>query len=237
MTKSVGLFVLIAAGLTLTATLALAAQPQKRAVYFGGTGGEESTAIRFEVSANGSMLTKFSGPFEAACGNPAPGPPDYQKQAPISGGHFAVKEIVPAGSKNSVVISGRFGAHGSVKGKVAIATQCLLPPDFNSGPVKHKTLSWSGTSEPQGTGSAYCLSLSRQLPGKGPFTFETITEVATTCKTVKKALDAGSFATTTEPPDIFGQFTTPGWTCTRNTSTGRYTCTKAKANFSFSHGI
>ena len=74
MTKSVGLFALVAAAFTLTATLALAAQPQKRAVYFGGTGGEESTAIRFEVSANGSMLTKFGGPFEAACGNPAPAP-------------------------------------------------------------------------------------------------------------------------------------------------------------------
>lgn len=234
MTKSVGLFALIAAAFTLTATLALAAQPQKRAVYFGGAGREESTAIRFEVSANGSMLTKFRGPFEAACGNPAPGPPHYQKQAPISGGRFAVKEILPADSKNSVVISGRFSAHGGVKGKVAIATQCLLPPNFNSGPVKHKTLSWSGTSEPQGTGSAYCLSVSRQLPGKGVFAFETITEVATTCKTVDKAIDAGSFTTTTEPPDIYGQFTTPNWTCTRSTSTDRYSCTKAKASFSFS---
>ena len=241
MTKSVGLFALIAAAFTLTATLALAAQPQKGAVYFGGTGGEESSAIGFEVSANGSMLTKFSGPYEAACSNLAPGPPTYQKQAPISGGRFSVKEILPAHSKNSVVISGRFGAHGSVKGKIAIATQCLLPPNFNSGPVKHKTLSWSGTSEPQGTGSAYCLSVSRHLPGKGLFTFETITEVATTCKVVDKAIDAGSFTTTTEPPDIFGQFTTPGWTCNRGTGneneSGRYTCTKAKASFSFSHGL
>jgi hypothetical protein len=237
MTKPIGIFALVAAVSTITATLALAAQPQKKAVYFGGTGGEESTAIRFEVSANGSMLTKFSGPFEAACGNPAPGPPNYQKQAPISGGRFAVKEILPADSKNSVVISGRFGAHGSVKGKITVATQCLLPPNFNSGPVKHKTLSWSGTSEPQGNGSGYCFGVSRHIPGKGVFAFETITETATTCKTVKKALDAGSFTTTTEPSDIYGQFTTPNWTCTRSTSTYRYSCTKAKASFSFSAGL
>jgi hypothetical protein len=241
MTKSVGLSALIAAAFTLIAPLALAAQPQKGAVYFGGTGGEESAAIRFEVSANGSMLTKFSGPYAAACSNPAAANPNYQKQARISGGHFAVKEIVPAHSKNSVVISGRFGAHGSVKGKITIATQCLQPPNFNSGPVKHKTVSWSGTSEPHGAGSAYCLSVSRQLPGKGPFTFEAITEVATTCKVVDKAIDAGNFTTTTEPPDIFGQFTTAGWTCTRGTGneneSDRYSCTKAKASFSFSQGL
>ena len=103
---------------------------------------------------------------------PRPRPPRITKQSPISGGRFAVREILPAGSKNSVVISGRFGAHGSVKGKITVATQCLLPPNFNSGPVKHKTLSWSGTSEHEGNGSGYCFGVSRHIPGKGVFALE-----------------------------------------------------------------
>lgn len=46
---------------------------------------------------------------------------------------------------------------------------------------------------------------------------------------VDKAIHVGSFTTTTTPPDIYGQFATPGWTCTRDTSNNRFTCTKGES--------
>lgn len=235
MIKPIGLVACLVAAFALTVTPALAAQPRKGAVYVGSVGGESQ--IKFEVAKSGRTLTHFSAPLEAACSNPAPGNPQYPKQARISGGRFTVEEIVPAHSQDSVVFTGSFTANGGVTGKIAVATQCLLPPDFKSGPVKHKTVSWSGTSEPQGKDSGYCFEVSREIPGKGSFTFASITEIATTCKAVDEAIHAGSFTTTTTPPDIYGQFATPGWTCTRNTSEDRFTCTKAKASFSFTSGL
>lgn len=234
MRKAIGASACAAAAFALMVTLALAAAPQKGAVYVGSIG---ESRIQFEVSANGRELSHFSAPLEAACSNIAPSSPQYPKQANISGGRFTVKQIVPAGSKNSVVFAGHFTANGGVTGKITVATQCLLPPDFKTGPVKHKTVSWSGTSEPQGKGSGYCFEVSRKIPGKGPFTFASIVEVATTCKAVDKAIHAGRFTTTTTPPDIYGQFATRGWMCTSDTSDNRFTCAKAKASFSFTRGL
>lgn len=235
--------------LAIVAT-ALAAQPNKGAVYAGrlavpgetakscsaprsggGKNGGSNNAIGsvvcFEVSANGASLTDFTGPYVQACGDPGVATKSYPTHAKISNGRFTVKQIVPAHSKNSTTVSGRFAANGRVTGTVKVATQCLLPPNFNSGPVKHKTYSWSGTSEPSGAGSANCFE-------RGQFT--QIITIRTTCKVAFHAMTKGKFAavmtpaTTTTPPPTF---TTPGWKCANSAASGGYTCTKGKEGFSF----
>jgi hypothetical protein len=235
----------------LPVAVALAAQPTKRAIYDGavagrvlqscsaptkgkgrgsGSGGGGSL-VCFEVSRNGKSLSDFQGPYVQACGNIGPAALTYQTHAEISRGRFVVKLIVPAHSKNSIVITGQFVAHGGVRGKIRVATQCLLPPNFNSGPVKHETLSWSGTSEPDGKASAFCFDDVRKHGS-----FVQIVEIGTTCRTVKAALDRGTYhdSTATTPQT----FTTRGWTCSlRSSTTGEFDCSKSKARFSFIHSI
>jgi hypothetical protein len=234
--------------LAIVAT-ALAAQPNNGALYVGklaavsemaescsvpkgGTGRGAGTnagghKVCFEISPNGASLTDFSGPYVQACGNLGVATLSYPTHAEVSNGRFVVKLIVPAHSKNGITVSGRFAANGRVHGIVKVATQCLLPPNFNSGPIKHKSYSWSGSSEPSGAGSAYCFEHGQ---------FSQISTVRTTCQVAYRAMTKGKFtavtatAMTTIPPPTF---TTPGWKCTNTTASGGYTCTKAKGSFSF----
>ena len=145
-------------------------------------------------------------------------------------GKFRLKQILPPHSKDSAVLTGRFTAHGGVTGKVKVATQCLLPPNFNSGPIRHKTFSWSATSEPAGKTSRWCPDRARQVPKYGPFFFTDVIEKNTTCKTVAKAIKAGKI---TPQPTAAPTFSTPGWACGRSMTTGRYICTRRKASFSW----
>lgn len=218
----------------LTVATALAVEPNKGAVY-EQTG---SVSVSFEVSHSGKSITGFKGPSLHACGVLAPGSASFPKHAKISHGAFVVKEIVPAHSKDDEIVSGHFTAHGAVKGTVKVATQCLLPPNFNSGPVKHKTFHWSATSEPAGPSSRYCLDLNRSEPGRGMYDFSSIIVLHTTCPTADHAIKAGKF-TKAPPPDTTGPpvFTTPGWACERNPTSGRYTCTRHRASFSWLEGV
>jgi hypothetical protein len=205
-------------------------------VYFPS---DSSPLVDFEVAKNGKYLTNIDTREFVACANLGPAPPTWPTRAPISGPRFTVSEIVPAHSKNSVRMKGHFTKNGGVKGVIEVATQCLLPPNFNSGPVKHKTFSWSATSEPQGKASAYCEPRSRQIPSKGVFEFSNIIVIRTTCPVVYKAINAGTFITTGTTgvnEDIFGEFSTPGWTCTRNVTTDTYVCKKPGKSFSFING-
>lgn len=202
-------------------TVALATSPNKGAVYKATA---SSPFISFEVSANGKSVLHLSARNNLITCGPAPGSIKWPAHVKISGGRFTV--TVHEASPNSNTVTGRFLVNGRVKGKLKQTIRCLLPPNFNSGPVKHKTLSWSATSEPAGKASRYCLD--HRHAGK---TFASIIEISTTCKTVYGAMDAGTF--TEVPPAPAPTFTTPGWTCNRNPTSGRYTCSRAKASFSF----
>jgi hypothetical protein len=237
----------------LPVAVALAAQPTKGAIYDGAVAGRGAEAqscsapvkekgrgggsngggslVCFEVSRNGKSLSDFQGPYVQACANIGVASLSYQTHAKISGGRFVVKLMAPAHSKNSIVITGQFVAHGGVRGKIRVATQCLRPPNFNSGPVKHETLSWSGTSEPDGKASAFCFDDVRKHGS-----YVNIVEIATTCQTVKAALNRGTYhdSTATTPQT----FATRGWTCALQSATsGEFECSKSKARFSFIHSI
>lgn len=128
-------------------------------------------------------------------------------------------------------MTGQFLAHGGAKGTLEQTIRCLRPPNFNSGPVKHVTVSWSATSEPAGNTSRYCLDHTHKFPPpRGSFTFSTIIETHTTCAPVYAAMNAGAFASTAP-----FAFSTPGWICTEpgNGSEFPMRCTKGKAIFSF----
>jgi hypothetical protein len=237
----------------LPVAVALAAQPTKGAIYDGAVSGQGAEApscsapvkgtgrgsgssgggsgVCFEVSRNGKSLSDFQGPYVQACSNIGVATLSYQTHAEISGGRFVVKLIVPAHSKNSIVITGQFVGHGGVKGRIRVATQCLRPPNFNSGPVRHKTLSWSGTSEPDGKASGFCFDDVRK---HGSYVH--IIETGTTCRIVKAALDRGTYHDSTAmTPQTFA---TRGWTCALGSATtGVFDCSKSKARFSFIHSI
>jgi hypothetical protein len=220
-------------GIPVAVAMAAAGKPIKGAIYQ-----EKNVQLRFAVSANGKSVTQFQGPFVAACANPAEANPKWQKHAKISGGKFTIKEIVPAHSKNSYVLTGRFTGHGGVTGKIRVATQCLRPPNFNSGPVKHKTFSFSASAEPDGSDSRYCEDKQRHVAGIGFFYFTNLTEKGTNCSAVEHAIKAGKVTTflppqTPAPPE----FSTTGWTCTRATTSGIYTCQRGKADFSFINAL
>jgi hypothetical protein len=216
--------VIVAGGMSAATALALA--PNKGAIY------ESKSDLSFTVSASGKSLTKFQGPTKFACGVLAPGPAKYPKHAKISHGAFKITSIQPAGSKDSTVITGHFTKGGGVRGSIKVATQCLLPPNFNSGPVKHKTFSWSGTSRPDGSASRYCPDGgTRHLPGFGIFNFTNVIASGTTCKTVLAAIKA---ATVTPNPPKPPTFATKGWTCT---GSAPYKCTRHKAFFTFFDGV
>jgi hypothetical protein len=221
----------IIAGMSvLWVVAALAVQPNKGALYESNSDHE----VSFEVSAGGKSITHFHGPTLFACGVIAPGPAQYPSRTKISHGKFTIKEILPPHSKNSAILSGHFTAHGGVTGKVKVATQCLRPPNFNSGPVKHKTFTWSSTSEPAGKTSRWCPDTSKRVPHFGPFNFTSLIEKSTSCETVAKAIKAGKVTPQTSVPPLFS---TPGWTCTRSMTTGRYLCKRRKASFSWLNGI
>jgi hypothetical protein len=220
--------------LALPAAVALATAPNKGAVYFGDKG-----AISFQVSASGRSLSHFRGPYFSVpfCGTPAT--PHWQTHAKVKGGRFTIRMTLPSGkplhsahSKFGPVITGGFTGGGGVKGKLKDTEKCPSPknPLGPSVVLKHRTASWSGSSEPQGKGSRYCFDHHHTYPHPtGYFTFSNVIEVDTTCKTVYAAMDAGTFSynSTTH----MTSFTTPGWTCTASART--YTCTQASARFSF----
>ncbi len=217
----------VAAGLSVVwVVAALAVQPNKGALYESNS----EPAVSFQVSASGKSITHFQGPTLFACGVIAPGSARYPSHTKISHGKFTIKQILPPHSKDSATLTGRFTAHGGVTGTVKVATQCLRPPNFNSGPVKHKTFSWSATSEPASKTSRWCPDKTRQVPKYGPFFFTNVIEKDTTCKTVAKAIKAGKV---TPQPTTAPTFSTPGWTCARSMTTGRYICTRRKASFSW----
>jgi hypothetical protein len=205
----------------LSGAVALAVQPTKGAVYMSF--GEDN--VSFEVSANGKSLSHLSTGSVAACGGLAPGTLKWPSHVAISHGRFSTAAIFRAHSKDSVALNGHFTPNGGAGGTFKVATECLLPPNFNSGPVKHEMVSWSASSEPEGPASRYCEVLELKTE------FEDITLEHTTCATVDAAIKAGTTATVAPH-----EFTTPGWTCTRSTSAGfRFTCSRPGATFSFTN--
>jgi hypothetical protein len=221
----------VIAGLSVVwVVAALAVQPNKGALYKSNS----EPAVSFQVSVNGKSITHFHGPTLFACGVIAPGSAQYPSHTKISHGKFTIKQILPPHSKDSATLTGRFTAHGGVIGKVKVATQCLRPPNFNSGPVKHKTFTWSSTSEPAGKTSRWCPDMSKRVPHFGRFNFTSVIEKNTRCETVAKAIKAGKVTPQTSAPPVFS---TPGWKCTRSTTTGRDLCNRRKASFSWLNGI
>ncbi len=211
----------------LPVAVALAAAPNKGSVYFGKT--SNAAAVSFEVSANGTHVLMFeTGVVAPDCG-PAPGVAKYPAKVKISKGSFTLKALLPAGSKNSTTITGHFRADGKVKGTIRGTIQCLLPPNFNSGPVKHFSKTWSANSEPDGKASRSCYDYVKPT---GQFSGIDLTSIVTfgvPCKTVDAALHAGSFATTA-PHD----FTSPGWTCKAlGGGLARFSCSKRRDKFNF----
>ncbi|MGZ6616136.1 MAG: hypothetical protein ACXVFQ_17085 [Solirubrobacteraceae bacterium] len=223
-TRAVVMAVVVTGGLSAATALALAAN--KGAIYEGAGGG----GVTFTVSVSGKSITDFNGPTRFACGGLAPGSTKYPQHATISHDVFKVTSIQPARSKDITVVTGHFTKGGGVTGTIKVATQCLLPPNFNSGPVKHKTFTWSSTSEPAGKTSRWCPDMSRQVPHFGPFGFTAVIAENTTCKTVAEAIRASKVTPQTMAPPVFS---TPGWTCTRSPTSGRYTCSHRKASFSW----
>ena len=211
----------------LPVAVALATAPNKGSVYFGQT--SKATDVSFEVSADGTHVRMFdTGVVAPICG-PAPGAPKYPASVKISKGSFTLKELLPVGSKNSTTVIGHFEADGKVKGTIRGKIQCLLPPNFNSGPVKHFSQTWSANSEPDGKASRSCYDYVKPT---GKFSGIDLTSIVTfgvPCKTVDAALHAGTFATTA-PHD----FTTPGWTCTAlGGGLPRFSCSKRHHKFNF----
>jgi hypothetical protein len=220
----------VIAGLgAMWAVAALAIEPNRGALYQS----KGLPAVSFEVSASGQTITHFQGPTLFACNVIAPGPAKWPRHARISHGKFTIKQILPPQSKDSAILSGRFTAHGGVNGKVKVTTQCLLPPNFRTGPIKHKTVPWSSTSEPAGRTSRWCPDMTKRVAPSGAFNFDSVIKRNTTCKTVAGAIKAGKVTPQTSAPSVFS---TPGWTCTRSMTTGRYLCTRRKASFSWING-
>jgi hypothetical protein len=235
----------------LPVAVALAAQPNNRAIYNGVVAGRAAEAQRcqaptrgrgsrfngggsgicFEVSRDGKSLSDFHGPYVQACANIGVPSLSYETHTKISGGRFVVKLIVPAHSKNSIIIAGQFVGNGGLRGRIRVATQCLRPPNFNSGPVRHETLSWSGTSEPDGKASGFCFD-DPHKHGR----YVNIIEIGTTCRIVKRALDRGTYHDSTAmTPQTFA---TRGWMCVlHSATTGQFDCSKSKARFSFVDSI
>lgn len=214
-------------------------------LYMGGSGGQ---TVDFTVAKNGKSLVDFQGPGspKIECG-PAVSALTWPKTVKLSGDKFTItmKESGP----NQQTVTGRFHANGRVTGTIKETTECLLPPLFRSGPVKHSTQLWSGTSDPMGKDSEYCNGRSRHFADKGVFNFSGIVGVEVTCPVIDHAIGAGTFTTTGTTPqteDFFGEFSTPGWTCVK-TTTGLYhpyTCTRTakvkhktvKETFTFVNG-
>ncbi len=213
----------------LPVAVALATAPNKGAVY-------EATAsspfISFEVSANGKLVLHLNARNNLITCGPAPGSITWPSHIKISGGRFSA--TVHEASPNSNTVTGRFLPGGRVKGTLKQTIRCLLPPNFNSGPVKHRTIPWSATSEPAGKASRYCQDYTHKFPPPhGTFAFSNIIKTHTTCPTVYRAMNAGTFASTAP----FG-FTTPRWVCKApgNGSQFPVRCKKGKATFSFDEG-
>jgi hypothetical protein len=212
----------------LAAAVAVAASKSvvnKGDVYIGGTNGQ---TVTFKVAKNGKSLVDFSGPGSTIkdCG-PTVASLRWPTTAKFSGSKFKI--TIKEASPNQQTVSGTFHANGRITGTIKNTTECLLPPNFRSGPVEHATVSWSGTSEPMGKDSMYCMTVDRHIPGKGPFFFSGIIAIQVKCPTVDGAIGRGSFATTGTTPiteSIFGQFSTPGWTCPPRSTSGLYTCTR-----------
>jgi hypothetical protein len=205
---------LVALGvLYVAAALAAGGKPLKGAVYRG------NDEISFQASANGRSVVQFNGPGLPSCGHGFPAAPNWQSRAKIAGGRFKIKwrGNVPA------VVSGRFLANGRVKGTIT-HDQC-------SGGIVH----WSGTAEPDGKGSRYCLDHNGRFPPPfSNFSFTNITEAGTICQAVYAAMNAGKF--TSDPPQHYTVFATPGWTCANPSGQGNdfpITCRKATAHFRF----
>jgi hypothetical protein len=130
-------------------------------------------------------------------------------------------------------VSGRLLSGGRAKGEINGTVECLLPPNFRSGPVKHYHDSWSAISEPDGSASRYCYDDTKPTSSTAGIYLTDIVMMQTTCKTVYTAIKAGSFSTPVPPSR--SEFTTPGWDCTIPGPTGlpRYSCKKGSASFSF----
>ena len=219
--------VIVAGGMSAATALALA--PNKGAVYEATAG---SPFISFAVSANGKSVLHLNARNNLITCGPAPGSITWPSHIKISRGHFSA--TVHEASPNSNTVTGSFLAGGRVKGKLKQTIRCLLPPNFNSGPIKHRTISWSATSEPAGKASRYCQDYTHKFPPPhGTFAFSHIIEMHTTCATVYRAMNAGTFASTAP----FG-FTTPRWVCKApgNGSQFPVRCKKGKATFSFEEG-
>jgi hypothetical protein len=75
--------------------------------------------------------------------------------------------------------------------------------------VKHKTFTWSSTSEPAGKTSRWCPDMSKRVPHFGPSNFTSLIGKDTSCETVAKAIKAGKVTPQTSAPPLFA---TPGWT-------------------------
>lgn len=211
----------------LPVAVALAAAPNKGSVYFGQT--SNARDVSFEVSADGTDVVMFdTGVVAPDCG-PAPGAPNYPASVKISKGSFTLKELLPAGSKNRTTVTGHFQAGGKVKGTIRGTVQCLLPPNFNSGPVKYFSQTWSANSEPDGKTSRSCYDYVKPTGQYSGIDLTSIVTFGVPCKTVDAALHAGAFATAA-PHD----FTTPGWTC-QDLGGGlpRFSCSKRRHKFSF----
>jgi len=211
----------------LPVAVALAAAPNRGAVYFGQT--SNGIGLSFSVSANGEHVLKFgSGVIGPLC-NVGVGAPKYGSSAKISNGSFTITEIVPAHSKNGTTITGHFESGGTVKGTAEGTVECLLPPDFRSGPVRHFKHSWSANSEPEGNASRWCYDYVKPT---GQFSGIDLTSIVTfgvPCNTVDAALHAGTFATAAPH-----EFTTPGWTCKAlGGGLPRFSCSKQHNKFEF----
>lgn len=199
------------------------------AVYFGNAGSQRAV-VSFQVSAHGTAVLAFNAGNLAPLCTIAESSPKFPASIRISAGTFTGNAVLPAGSKNSETVTGRFLANGRVTGTIDGAIQCLRPPNFNSGPVTTYHATWSALSEPEGKTSRYCYD---DVIPTGRLSGIDITQIVafrTPCTAVDKALNAGTFAAFPAR-----EFTTAGWACKSVGATGRprYSCTKDGSRFTF----
>lgn len=200
-------------------------------VYMGTIMGmtPNGNSVSFQVSQNGKSLLNYrSSELGPRCFGSAGASPAYQTSVKISHRRFTVKKIERAAGFETV--TGSLLSGGRAKGTIEGVEECLLPPNFRSGTVKHYHDSWSATSEPDGKASRFCYDHVKPTGPTGGLDLTDIIVFHSTCQTAYKAMNAGTLAKVPPTPPAF---TTPGWNCTILSPTGEYSCKKGSASFTF----
>jgi hypothetical protein len=204
------------ATILLSVGVALATAPVRGALYTGGY--SSGTTLSFQVSANGKQVTNFTTGYPGPiCSAPPPVPAQHAR---IHNGRFTVR----IGS--GWTVTGRFLAHGNVKGTWTYTEDCEFPVKV----VKHFHGTWSAGSEPDGAASRNCSDYVKPTTKFHGIELTSIVAFHVSCNDVDKALKAGTFAAATP-----FTFTTPGWTCreTKLPPLPRFSCARGHASFRF----